>query len=111
MGVIAAVLFAGMVNWLATLIITEGKIFQPVRDLAATKGEYVRYLASCYLCAGVWVGIIEAVFFAVMKVEQPWHAWVLLVANALLYKAIGHLIFIMQRLAEAVTNRINRSTS
>jgi len=105
---IAIIIFAGMVNWLATLIITEGKIFEPVRNYAATKGEYIRYLASCYLCAGVWVGIIEAVFFAVMKVEQPWHAWVLLLANALLYKAIGHLIFIVQRVLEAVSNRLNR---
>lgn len=105
---IASVILAGFVNWLATLVITEGKIFEPVRNFAASKGEYVRYLASCYLCAGVWVGIIEAVFFAVMRQPQPWSPWVLLLANALAYKAVGHSIFIVQRVLEATARKLNQ---
>ena len=109
MSVALAVFLAGLVNWIATVIITQGKIFEPVRNYIGGKGEYLRYLVQCYLCAGVWVGIIEAAFFGLTHAPQPWHAWVLILANALTYKAIGHFLYIGQELLDAICAKIRRS--
>lgn len=102
-----ALLIAGLVNWLATTVIVEGKIFEPVRMLPFVQSrEKLRYLVGCHLCAGVWVGIIEAVAFTALGAPQPYAGWWLLLANALAFKAVGHLILIVAKLGDATVNRI-----
>jgi hypothetical protein len=48
----------------------------------------VAQLVTCQLCTRVWVGFAEAAYFG-----GPDHGWARLVANGLLYAALGHLIF------------------
>lgn len=96
-------LYAGLVVWLVTLILVEGEIFRPVRELLsgyvpahwvdATPrfkiSEYNRrpklaYLVGCHLCTGTWVGLGVA-----FLIPGPLPHVVL---NGLLYKAIGHVV-------------------
>lgn len=64
----------------------------------------IGYLAHCHLCAGVWVGILLALF-----IPGPFNGVVTPVAvavvlNGLTYKAIGHLTLI-------VGNYLDRSST
>ena len=97
-------LVAGLVNWIATLVLVEGKIFEPVRN--AVSGEYLSYFVRCHLCTGVWVGIAEAVAFTALGAPVPFAGWWLVLANALAFKAVGHLILVLHKLGDAVINRV-----
>lgn len=44
-------------------------------------------LTTCQLCMRVWVGLAESAYFG-----GPDHGWAHLVANALLYAGLGHLL-------------------
>ncbi len=60
-------------------------------------GPWVRVaqLVTCQLCTRVWIGFAEAAYFG-----GPDHGPFRLVANGLLYAAVGHLIFeVRSRLA------------
>ena len=93
-------LVAGLVNWLATLILVEGKIFQWLRDLP--EGEYLRYLFGCHLCTGTWVGILEAIWLtALAPYALPFAGWWLVLANALAFKAAGHMFLVLHKLGDA----------
>ncbi len=87
----------GLANWVVTLILVEGFVFEwyreglrMLRQRALTRRQAHRalvlqkwaYLAHCQLCTGVWVGWALA-----LVVPGPWH-WVI---TGLVYKAIGHL--------------------
>lgn len=82
------VLYLGLVTWLATLIIVEGKIFDTPRQWVVSYAPgKLSYLVTCHLCAGTWVG------FALAAVAGgPFGGWAAIVLNGLLYKAIGHLV-------------------
>jgi hypothetical protein len=103
------VLWLGLANWMAAYIITQGAVFQPVRDLVhrhthhRPRAHHLSYLTACFLCAGVWVGFAEAAVFG-----GPFRGWAAIIINGLVYKAIGHAVYIMQRLAEARTTRDER---
>lgn len=79
----------GLVNWLATLIVVEGVIFDEPREwLAQRLPLKLSYLLSCHLCAGVWVG-----FALALVVPGPIEAGVMsVVVNGIAYKAVGHLV-------------------
>lgn len=96
---LAMLLVAGLINWLATTVIVEGKIFEPVRDRA--RGEYARYFVGCHLCAGVWVGFIEAVVYMAFGAAFPFTSWWLVLANGLAFKAVGHLTLLVVNLGNA----------
>lgn len=84
------VLYAGLVNWLATTIIVEGEVFKEVREWFDNHApKKLGYLVHCHLCAGTWVGLGLSLFVPGPIVTVPLVAWFL---NALLYKAVGHLI-------------------
>lgn len=87
------ILIGGLVNWIATYIITEGAIFQTLRSKVTHK--YLAYLVSCCLCAGTWVGFAEAIVFG-----GYFHGWYAIIANGLAYKGIGHIIYIDQKFIE-----------
>jgi hypothetical protein len=97
---LAMLLVAGLINWLATTVIVEGKIFEPVRSRA--RGEYARYFIGCHLCAGVWVGFIEAVVYMAFGAAFPFTSWWLVLANGLAFKAVGHLTLLVVNLGNAV---------
>lgn len=44
-------------------------------------------LVTCFSCLGVWVALAEALVFG-----GPFAGWYAIVANTLLYTAIGHLV-------------------
>lgn len=92
-------LVAGLINWLATTIVVEGKIFEPVRN--RMRGEYARYFVGCHLCAGVWVGFAEAVVYMACGAAFPFTTWALVLANGLAFKAVGHLILMVVNLGNA----------
>jgi len=100
---------AGLVNWMATLILVEGKIFEPVRNRA--RGEYSRYFVGCHLCTGTWVGIAEAVAFTLAGVALPFAGWFLVLANALAIKAVGHLILVVFKLGDASVDHVKSGPS
>ena len=93
------VVWAGLVNWIATTILVEGELFRPVRErvggwvpptnpFSFFGGGYwrrpkVAYLVQCHLCTGTWVGFVLA-----LVVPGPFEFFVL---DGLLYKAVGHL--------------------
>jgi hypothetical protein len=97
------VLYAGLVNWLATWIIVEAEVFREVREWFKAKcaslpnktlGKKLCYLVECQLCAGTWVGLGLSLFLGgPMEVSIPMIGWML---NGLLYKAVGHLILEVQ---------------
>jgi len=89
------VLYGGLIVWLATLIIVESFIFQPLRDWLESKvipstnprrsttWYKLAYLSRCQLCMGTWVGWIVAAF-----IPGP----LPLFWCGLLYKAVAHCI-------------------
>lgn len=85
---IETVVFGGLVNWLATYIWVEGEVFREVREFADKHlPPKLRYLFHCPLCAGTWVGFLEAAL-----IPGPFTGPIALFLNGLLYKAAGHLI-------------------
>lgn len=95
---IELVIFLGLVNWIATIIITESVIFEDVRSVVTSRadcigrrhpsiGRKLRYFVTCALCMGTWVGFIQAICFG----GPLEFGYLSFVANGLLYKAIGHL--------------------
>lgn len=103
---LTTVLFLGLVNWIATIIIVESVIFEDVREwvqrrgklMEATRpraGRKVGYVLTCALCVGTWVGFVEALCFG-----GPLRFGVLsFIANGLLFKALGHLFLQVNALA------------
>jgi len=91
------VLYGGLIVWLATLIIVESFIFQPLRDWLETRywlkrstgrrtapyWQKLAYLIRCQLCMGTWVGWVVAAF-----IPGP----LPLFWTGLLYKAVAHCI-------------------
>jgi hypothetical protein len=58
-----------------------------------------RYLVGCYLCTGVWVGLIlSALTLGIAPLGGGVLGWLL---NGLLYKAVGHCVLIWQKYMEA----------
>jgi hypothetical protein len=101
---LAYLLVAGLINWLATTVLVEGKIFEWLRN--SVNGEYMAYLVRCHLCTGVWVGIAMAIAFTALGAPEPYTGWWLLLANALAFKAAGHMLLVVHKLGDAVINRI-----
>ena len=74
----------------------SGKIPDDMTRADVEAGQLVRswwamklaQLVTCIMCLGVWVGFAEALYFG-----GPLHGWAAIIANGLLYKAGGHLIY------------------
>jgi hypothetical protein len=96
------VVFLGLINWFATMLIVEAEITFPIRrgaellvDRLMMSGhrrlgriaDKLSYLLHCHMCCGTWVGLIEAAVFG-----GPFHGFTGWVANGLLFKAIAHLV-------------------
>lgn len=110
-------IYLGLVNWLVTILLVESEVCRPIRDWVNTR--YARagglstwipnvkddgwrlvlwykakYFVACQLCTGTWVGLGLALV-------TPWnkplgHGVIGVLLAGLLYKAIGHIILIMQ---------------
>lgn len=100
-----SVLYAGLICWLATLILVESFVAEPLREATlgwrnvridraletgtlrdiriARLGEKLTYLVNCQLCSGVWIGLVLAL---IIPGPLP------MVLNGLLYKAVAHII-------------------
>lgn len=102
---------AMFVNWIATTILVEGKIFEPLRDwVGGTTRRPLRapehrrpklaYLVGCHLCTGTWVGLVTALFVAGPFTLAVGFAPAAIVLNGLLYKAGGHAILHVSNLTE-----------
>lgn len=105
------VLYLGLVCWLATTVIVESVLFAParvsvqrwaVRHGRPRRGgrrpswrDSLAYLVGCHLCTGIWVGLAIALV-AGGPFDQPLVGWAL---SGLTYKAIGHLVLEVVRLA------------
>ena len=112
--VMLTVLYLGIVNWMATVIITESVIFEDFRDMVRRYGKSLEanhprigrkvcYFVTCALCMGTWIGFIEAIVF-----DGPLRFWWLsFIANGLLYKGIGHLFLQLNALAHHMVTRLN----
>lgn len=93
------VLYAGLVNWLATWIIVESKLFEGVREWVQKKaGEESKlaYLTTCHLCAGTWVGLALSTVLtgplAPTTALSMLNAVLTVLLNGLLFKSVGHLL-------------------
>lgn len=93
---------AALVCWLATMIVCESFLFEPVRALAERVHHKIGYLFNCTLCMGTWVGLATA--FAFPQVRPLGHrvflGWL---GASLAIKAIAHLIYIAQKLVEPLS--------
>lgn len=83
------IIAAGLVNWIATLIIVEGVIFDDARRWVTRRADRagwwkLSYLVTCHLCAGTWVG-----FALALVVRGPLPGG--FIVNGLAYKAVGHI--------------------
>ena len=123
---------AGLVNWLATTILVEAKLLEPVRCWVAgrtpaaeagwqhddygdpiplswqdARPEYIRrpklaYLVGCHLCTGTWVGLAMAGFVAGPFTAAVSFPPAAFVLNGLLFKALGHSILHVANLLERI---------
>ena len=89
----------GLVNWLATTIVVESALLEPVRVRVERRWPRLGYLLDCHLCTGTWVGFALAAAFR----RHPGVAG--FVFDALLYKAIGHLVLDVVATAAALRRR------
>lgn len=103
----------GLVNWLATLLVTESEFFRPLRDWIRQRALHAErrfpvwlwdkadYFITCPLCTGVWIGLALV----------PWApalfgAGVIpFLLTALLIKAIGHAVYVTHKLVEATCDQ------
>lgn len=100
------VIWAGIINWLATWILVDAEVFRELRDgfvawtkahLPGVAGRKAAYLVRCQLCCGTWVGLgMAALLSGPLVAVHPAASWFL---NGLLYKGVGHLILEAQALA------------
>ena len=106
---LSVLLYASLINWVATYILVSGVIFEDYRNWvkgiakriqrrAPRTGKQLAYLVSCALCMGTWVGFALAVVLpGPVHPRHPWWApsWMIatvaIILNGLLYKAVGHL--------------------
>lgn len=129
-------IYAGLVVWLITVIITESFLFEKVRAWAAQKTTvwpipsphdlarvnceagggmdavrdflhpprrpHLAYLVECHLCCGVWVGFVVASALAIFAGSSGPTDNIIL--DGLLFKAIGHLTFAVQKVLERVSS-------
>ena len=97
----------GLVNWLATTIVVESELFRPLRawvDIRHARWVLpdgrrarrhkaawlkLRYLLACHLCAGTWIGFLEAAL--VPSVRPAGGGFVGWAIAGLAIKAIGHI--------------------
>lgn len=108
------ILLAGLAAWIATAVITEAEIFRDVRDACDKLHDRhnnwwtykLRYLIHCPMCTGIWVSAIIALFLTPI-VSIPVAGWGL---TALAVKGIGHVFLIVQKAAEAYTDRQKSQT-
>lgn len=94
------VLFGGLINWITTCILVDSELFRKFREWCKERGHYPGYLVGCHLCAGTWIAFIQSVFMGGPYTMYWWH----IVANALLYKAIGHSFLIVQKAGERLAS-------
>lgn len=111
----------GLVNWLVTLLLVESEVVRPFREWIANRYNAAhtsnrevpsvrsdgwrvvlwykaKYFVGCHLCTGTWVGVILAILTSWNK---PLGSGVIgIVLTGLLYKAIGHVVLILQKLGE-----------
>ncbi len=78
------VVYLGLANWLATIIITSSSLFAPLRARAAVVHPKLGELVTCPLCAGVWVGFGQGVLLGGPLENFFW--------NGLVYKAVAELV-------------------
>jgi len=142
--VMSMLLVMGLINYIATVILTQNMIFEDVRnaiigigermkerptwavlhdtsqvlrcrrwplcaignrldnqgskrrDNPSRLGPRLKYLPTCPMCMGVWIGFTQAgVFGGPLDVNISWAPWIAnvsmsIVANGLLFKAVGH---------------------
>lgn len=106
--VMATLVVYGPINWIATAIFVDNKLFEEVRTAIQRLGKWCEnrghhiladkldYLPNCPMCMGVWIGLGLAGVLELFGLPLPvassfWPLNVLL--NGLLIKAIGHLYY------------------
>ncbi len=120
---ISTTIALGLVNWLVTLLLVESEVTRPMREWVQHQFEKAsnweaqlitptvrndgwrvvlwykaKYFVGCQLCTGTWIGWLMAAF---TPWNRPLGTGVLGVLLAgFLYKAIGHLVLIIQKKME-----------
>lgn len=138
------VLWAGLINWLVTTIITESTLFSPLRlwlifrstaimtpdglkhvgreayswpedttsaDVDAAMANKIVHgrwkkptqLLTCQLCTRVWIGFALALYLG-----GPIGGFFWVIANGLLYAAVGHLLYSLEALLAAIRARLEK---
>jgi hypothetical protein len=109
---VATAIFLGFVTWIATSTIVEAEVFRDARegfDKLHNKHDNwwtykLRYLVHCHMCTGIWVAAIISLFVSPI-IGSGFIGWGL---TALGIKGIGHLLLVVQKLAEAKTDWLMR---
>lgn len=122
------ILALGLVNWFATTLVVESEFFRPLREFVShrqltaemhrgraerqlellwTRWRYwawsrVAYLIGCHMCTGTWLGFLLVPFAPAIF---PGPAWAVFIVTALLIKAIGHMILVLQHMFQGIGSR------
>jgi hypothetical protein len=107
-------LILGLAAWIATSTIVEAEVFRDVRegcdkihDRFNNWWTYkLRYLLHCHMCTGIWVSAVIALFVNPL-LGSGFIGWGI---TALAIKGVAHSFLVLQKLAEAFTNRQNAAT-
>ena len=78
MGILTAVIVAGLVNAFITQVATEDTITAPIRDWLAERERpkrlmwFINGVLGCYRCGGVWLAIPST---WIVIDRAPWNDW------------------------------------
>lgn len=87
------VVLLGVMNWIATKIFIEGKIFRPIREQISRIPGFSEF-PTCALCVGTWAGIFQAAVFG-----GPLSGIAGFIGNALIFKGLGEIIRLTEEVA------------
>ena len=89
-----------LVTFIATLIITESYLFGWLRQWSFRANKYLGTLFSCFLCLGVWIGLLVASVFHDSLTS--------ILLAGLSYQGLAYIIYVIVKLAEDARIRLQR---
>lgn len=90
-----AFIFSILIIYNVTQIITETKIFKPIREFIPWAP--IKYLLSCFLCMSVWVaGLISYLLYPISSVVWVLPMWQHVILSALIYSCVTWFLSLIE---------------
>jgi hypothetical protein len=119
MNPIVVLIAAGLINFIATLVIVDSFLFKSVRDAGQKfgcwlqrhgwlfAGKHIVYFVTCPLCVGIWIGFAQTLVLPPVFQAPVWISWLI---NGLLFKGLGHVVYQVNAWFHVRIAFINRET-